>query len=199
LTPQLREPGHAPAVRPARRRTSWLRWEFGRRIEVTPVIRLITLERFIKGGVLVSGSVALLVLDRHSGAHQVILNIQSGYNLDAGRSLWHRLVASVLDHAAGVPDRRLIAFAVAGLLYGGLEALEGFGLLLRRRWAEYLVLIATVVFIPVEVEELATRPSVFKALAMLVNLLIVAYLVWRKRLFLERPSQMQSAPRADAA
>ena len=157
------------------------------------MIRLITLERFIKGGVLVAGSVALLVLDRHSGAHQVILNIQSGYNLDAGRSLWHRLVASVLDHAAGVPDRRLIAFAVAGLLYGGLEALEGFGLLLRRRWAEYLVLIATVVFIPVEVEELATRPSVFKALALLVNLLIVAYLVWRKRLFLERPSQMQSA------
>jgi uncharacterized membrane protein (DUF2068 family) len=199
LTARLRESGRAATIPSARPRTSWLRWEFGRRIEVTPVIRLITLERFVKAGVLTAGSVALLVLDRHSGAHQVILNLQSEYNLDAGRGLWHRLVGPVLDHAAGVPDRRLIALAVAGLLYGGLEALEGFGLLLRRRWAEYLVLIATVVFIPVEVEELATRPSVFKALALLVNLLIVAYLVWRKRLFLERPSQMQSAPRADAA
>lgn len=199
LTAQRRESGHAAAIPPAGRRTSWLRWEFGRRIQVTPVIRLITLERFIKAGVLIAGSVALLVLDRHSGAHQAILNIQSEYNLEAGRGLWHRLVGSVLDHAAGVPDRRLIALALAGLLYGGLEALEGFGLLLRRRWAEYLVLIATVAFIPAEVEELATRPSVFKALALLVNLLIVAYLVWRKRLFLERPSQMQSAPRADAA
>jgi uncharacterized BrkB/YihY/UPF0761 family membrane protein len=37
------------------------------------------------------------------------------------------------------------------------------------------------------------------ALALLVNLLIVTYVVWRKRLFLERPSQMQSVPRADAA
>jgi uncharacterized membrane protein (DUF2068 family) len=199
LTAQLRGSEHAAAIAPARRRTSWLRWEFGRRIQATPVIRLITLERFIKAGVLIAGSAALLVLDRHSGVHQAILNIQSEYNLDAGRGLSHRLVAAVLDHAAGVPDRRLIALAVAGLLYGGLEALEGFGLLLKRRWAEYLVLIATVVFIPVEVEELATRPSVFKALAMLVNLLIVAYLVWRKRLFLERPSQMQSAPRADEA
>jgi uncharacterized BrkB/YihY/UPF0761 family membrane protein len=35
--------------------------------------------------------------------------------------------------------------------------------------------------------------------AVLVNLLIVTYVVWRKRLFLERPSQMQSVPRADAA
>jgi uncharacterized membrane protein (DUF2068 family) len=199
LTAQLRKSGHAAAIPPARPRTSGLRCEFGRRIQVTPVIRLITLERFIKAGVLITGSVAQLVLDRHSGAHQAILNIQSEDNVDAGRGLWHRLVASVLDHAAGVPDRRLIALAVAGLLYRGLEALEGFGLLLKRRWAEYLVLIATVVLIPGEVEELATRPSVFKALAMLVNLLIVAYLVWRKHLFLERPSQMQSAPPADEA
>lgn len=178
---------------------SWLRWEFGRRIEVTPVIRLITLERFVKATVLLAGSLALLFLDRHSGAHQVILNIQSEYNLDAGRGLWHRLVGSLLDRAAGVPNAHLLALAMAGLLYGGLEALEGVGLLLRRRWAEYLVLVATVVFIPVEIEELATRPSAFKALALVVNLLIVAYLVWRKRLFIERPSEMQSVQRTDAA
>jgi uncharacterized membrane protein (DUF2068 family) len=185
--------------RPGRPRGSWLRWEFGRRIEVTPVIRLITLERFLKATVLVAGSVALLFLDRHSGAHQVILNIQSEYNLDAGRGLWHRLVGSVLDRAAGVPNGHLLALAVAGLLYGGLEALEGLGLLLRRRWAEYLVLVATVAFIPVEIEELATRPSVFKAVALLANLLIVAYLIWRKHLFLERPSEMRSFQGTDVA
>jgi len=195
----LRESRQAVPIPLGRPITSWLRWEFGRRIEVTPVIRLITLERFLKAAVLIAGSAALLFLDRRSGAHQAILNFQSEYNLDAGRGLWHRLAGLVVDHAAGIPDRRLLALAVAGLLYGGLEALEGFGLLLKRRWAEYLVLVATVAFIPVEIEELATRPSVFKALALLVNLLIVAYLVWRKRLFLERPSQMRSAEGADSA
>ncbi|MBJ7600493.1 DUF2127 domain-containing protein [Candidatus Nephthysia bennettiae] len=185
--------------RSGRQPGSWLGWEFGRRIEVTPVIRLITLERFLKATVLVAGSAALLFLDRHSGAHQVILNIQSEYNLDAGRGLWHRLVGSVIDRAAGVPNGHLLALAVAGLLYGGLEALEGVGLLLRRRWAEYLVLVATVAFIPVEVRELATRPSVFKVVALLTNLLIVAYLIWRKRLFLERPSEMRSVQGTDTA
>jgi uncharacterized membrane protein (DUF2068 family) len=163
------------------------------------VIRLITLERFLKATVLIAGSLAVLFLDRHSGAHQVILNIQSEYNLDAGRGLWQRLVGSVLDRAAGVTNGHLLALAVAGLLYGGLEALEGFGLLLKRRWAEYLVLVATVVFIPVEIEELVTRPSVFKAVAFLANLLIVAYLIWRKRLFLERPSERGPAQATEAA
>jgi uncharacterized membrane protein (DUF2068 family) len=163
------------------------------------VIRLITLERFSKATVLVAASAALLFLDRHSGAHQVILNIQSEYNLDAGRGLWHRLAGSVLDRAAGVPNGHLLALAVAGLLYGGLEALQGLGLLLRRRWAEYLVLVATVAFIPVEIAELASRPSVFKALALLANLLVVVYLVWRKRLFLEGPSEVRSVQGIDSA
>ena len=69
---------------------------------------------------------------------------------------------------------------------------------MRRRWAEYLVLLATVVFIPVEIEELAARPSAFKALALLVNLLIVAYLIWRKRLFLERPPRLRPTETASA-
>jgi Predicted membrane protein (DUF2127) len=59
--------------------------------------------------------------------------------------------------------------------------------LIRRRWAEYLVLIATAAFLPIEIDELIHRATFFKAGALLVNLAIVAYLIWRKRLFLERP------------
>jgi uncharacterized membrane protein (DUF2068 family) len=108
----------------------------------------------------------------------------------AGRGFWRGLISSALDRGADLPDRRFLEVSVAGFLYGGLEAFEGVGLLLRRRWAEYLVLLATAVFVPLEVQELVTRPSVFKGLALLVNLLIMAYLVWRKRLFLERPPSL---------
>jgi uncharacterized membrane protein (DUF2068 family) len=73
------------------------------------------------------------------------------------------------------------------MLYGALEAFEGYGLLRRRRWAEYLVLLATAAFLPLEVDELIRKPTLFKAGALLVNLLIIVYLIWRKRLFLERP------------
>jgi uncharacterized membrane protein (DUF2068 family) len=171
---------------------AWLRWEFGRQIDVTPAIRFITFERLLKATVLFAGGAILLVLDRHNGAHQAILNIQSEYNLDSGRGLWRQLVSWALGHVAGVSNGHLVELALAGFLYGGLEAFEGIGLMLRRRWAEYLVLLATAAFIPVEVHELAVKPSLFKALALLLNLLIMAYLIWRKRLFLERPSQMRA-------
>jgi uncharacterized membrane protein (DUF2068 family) len=166
---------------------AWVRWEFGRELQVTPVIRLITVERFLKATILVGGGIALLVLNEREGLHQAILNVEAQYNLESGRGLWRQLVDLVLQHVAGFPDSRIVALAVAGFLYAALEAFEGVGLLLRRRWAEYLVLVATAVFLPVEIRELALKPSVFKGLALLVNVLIVAYLIWRKRLFLERP------------
>jgi uncharacterized membrane protein (DUF2068 family) len=151
------------------------------------VIRLITIERFLKATLLLAGGIALLVLNEREGLHQAILNIESEYNLNSGRGLWRQLVDLGLQHAAGLPNSRILEIAIAGFLYGGLEAFEGVGLLLRRRWAEYLVLLATVVFLPVEIRELVLRPSLFRLLALVVNLLIVAYLIWRKRLFLERP------------
>ena len=64
---------------------------------------------------------------------------------------------------------------------------------MRRRWAEYLVLIATSAFLPVEIDELIRHPTPFKGLALAVNIVIVAYLVWRKRLFLERPGAAAAA------
>ena len=177
----------------------WIRWEFGRRIEATPGIRAITVERLVKATILLVGSVALVILDRRNGVQQAVLTLQSELNLDAGRSLWRQIVSSALQHFGDVPSRRIVELSVAGFLYGLLEGLEGVGLLLKRRWAEYLVLLATAVFIPVEVHELVTRPSVLKGVALLVNLLIMAYLVWRKRLFLERPSDMPGARRGAAA
>ena len=183
------ETSEAAARSPKGGLAAWVRWEFGRELQVTPVIRLITVERFLKATVLFAGGIALLVLNEREGVHQAIQNIEAEYNLDSGRGLWRQLVDLVLQHAASLPGRRVVELALAGFLYGALEAFEGVGLLMKRRWAEYLVLVATAVFLPVEVRELVLKPSAFKALALVVNLLIVGYLIWRKRLFLERPGR----------
>jgi len=73
--------------------------------------------------------------------------------------------------------------AVGALLYAALETTEGVGLAMRRRWAEYLTVIATGVLIPFEVREVVVRPTVFRVGALLVNVAIVVYLAYRKRLF----------------
>jgi uncharacterized membrane protein (DUF2068 family) len=85
------------------------------------------------------------------------------------------------------------ALGAGAILYGALEIFEGLGLVWRRRWAEYLVLLATAAFLPVEVDELLRHPTPVKGIALVVNIVIIAYLVWRKRLFLERPSTATSA------
>ena len=73
--------------------------------------------------------------------------------------------------------------AVSAIVYAALEATEGVGLAMRRRWAEYLTVIATGVLIPYEAYEVVARPTLFKVGALLLNLAVVGYLAYRKRLF----------------
>jgi uncharacterized membrane protein (DUF2068 family) len=175
-----------------RKLRDWLRWEFGRPIEVTTAIRLITLERFLKAVVLIAGGIILLVLSAKTDMHSLVEQVQNQLNLSSGRGWWRQLVSRVLERFGHATRLQADAVAIGAILYGCLEAFEGIGLLLRRRWAEYLVLIATAAFLPLEVAELIGKPTVFKAGALLVNLLIIGYLVWRKRLFLERPSHAEA-------
>ena len=76
---------------------------------------------------------------------------------------------------------RLVALVAAA--YAVLEGLEAIGLWLMKRWAEYLTFVATTALFPLEVYELTKRVSPFKIVALLVNVAIVVYLLWAKRLF----------------
>lgn len=79
--------------------------------------------------------------------------------------------------------RSTTALGLISLFYAALETTEVLGLLDRRRWAEYLVLVATLLFLPYEALELAWRASGSKALIFVVNLAIAWYLIKAKRLF----------------
>lgn len=165
----------------------WFRWEMGRELEVTPMIRFITIERFVKGTVLVLGGIAILAISDTNGFHTFVLRMQAELNLDPGQHLWKRLLEQVVVRFGTASERTRDLLGLGAIVYGALEVFEGFGLLWRRRWAEYLVLIATAAFLPVEVDELLRHPTPVKGIALVVNVVIVAYLIYRKRLFLERP------------
>src|SRR5207245_2852818 len=60
---------------------------------------------------------------------------------------------------------------------------EGVGLAMRRRWAEYLTVIATGILIPYEAYEVVKHVTLFKVGALLLSLAVVGYLAYRKRLF----------------
>ncbi len=167
----------------------WWSWEMHRELTVTPAIRFITVERFVKGTLLVLAGIALIAFSGSNGFQDFVTRAQTELNLNPGQHIWTRLYEQTLVRFGHLSGRARDVLGAGAILYGVLELIEGIGLLRRRRWAEYLVLIATCAFIPVEVDELVRHPSAFKALAFTVNVAIVAYLVWRKRLFLERPSR----------
>jgi hypothetical protein len=62
-----------------------------------------------------------------------------------------------------------------------LFAIEGIGLWMRKRWAEWLTVIITASLIPVEIYEFALRPNPGKAAVVIANAAIVAYLIWHVR------------------
>jgi uncharacterized membrane protein (DUF2068 family) len=167
----------------------WSRWEFSRRIEVNGVIVYIICERLVKATVLIGGGVVLLAVAAHTDLRTLAENAQAELNLNAGTSLWRRLFEQGLAKFGTHAD----PIAVGAILYGLLEVTEAIGLMMRRRWAEYLVLLATVAFLPLEIDEMLRQPSLLKALTLLINVAIAVYLVWRKQLFLARDRSLRQA------
>jgi uncharacterized membrane protein (DUF2068 family) len=76
---------------------------------------------------------------------------------------------------------RLIGVAAGA--YALLEGAEAYGLWFQRRWAEYLTFVATTLFVPYEVYELAGKITVVRVGAFALNLAILLYLLFAKRLF----------------
>jgi uncharacterized membrane protein (DUF2068 family) len=64
-----------------------------------------------------------------------------------------------------------------------LEGIEAVGLWYTKRWAEYLTFIATTVLLPLEIYELTHRVSALKIIGFIVNVAVVVYLLYAKRLF----------------
>ena len=61
--------------------------------------------------------------------------------------------------------------------------MESVGLWLAKRWGEYFAMMATSIFLPYEVYDLTVNITWLRVAALVVNLLLVIYLVWTKRLF----------------
>jgi uncharacterized membrane protein (DUF2068 family) len=106
-----------------------------------------------------------------------------------------RLLQHLLARVAGLSPARLELVALGALLFAGLFTTEGVGLWLGRRWAEYLTVVATASFLPIEILELVQRLTVPRVTALTVNLLAVAYLMFRLR----RPRAEAHAPSSPGA
>lgn len=89
------------------------------------------------------------------------------------------IILRLLSKLSGLSGHRLQALGAVAFAYAALFLVEGIGLWLAQRWAEYLTVIATASFLPVEIYELYRGMSPVKFVALLANITMVAYLVYR--------------------
>ena len=80
-------------------------------------------------------------------------------------------------------DKRLLAYSLFFFLWGSIELVEAIGLAKRLRWAEYLAVIGTGIFIPIELSTVISRYTNEKLILLLFNMFLVIYLIWSRKLF----------------
>jgi uncharacterized membrane protein (DUF2068 family) len=102
---------------------------------------------------------------------------QIGWNPDDSKIIRH------ISQAFTLSSSTLVWIAIGLTAYAVIELIEAVGLWLMRRWGEYFAVIATSMFLPLEVYELTEKVTVLRFIALLVNIIAVVWLLWSKRLF----------------
>lgn len=159
----------------------------GKALKDATILRVLAVERFGRGllllilayGVLYFESARTSIQDTFAKAIPAAKPLARVFNYDLDASPTVERLRHLLDSK----QHTLTLVVVALLAYAALQLLEGVGLFLLKRWGEYVAVVGTSAFIPLEVYELTHKITVLKVLALLVNVVAVVYLVSSKRLF----------------
>jgi uncharacterized membrane protein (DUF2068 family) len=159
----------------------------GRPLRDRFVLRLIAADRVVHFLALAAIAVAIFLFahDRTKlqGEYTRILNrLQAGVGgplSDTSHTGW----LADFDKLFAIPTTHLYWYGIAVAAYAAVNGIEAFGLWGAKRWAEYLTLVEVVVLVPVEIHELTLRISPLKILTLVLNLAVVAYLLYAHRLF----------------
>ncbi len=101
----------------------------------------------------------------------------------------NRYIIWLLTKLSNVDDQKLRELSLGTFIYAAVFLTEGIGLALGKRWAEYFTIITTSSFLPLEVYEIIHRATVAKAVALVINIAVVIYLVWELRRYPKVPKR----------
>jgi uncharacterized membrane protein (DUF2068 family) len=159
----------------------------GKELRSAFILRALAIERWLRGLVLALLGIAVIRLKTTQ------VSLQSLFQRDL-RSLdpFFRQIHFKVSDSATIDSIEKVLHAkqstlnliASGLLvYAALQIVEGIGLWSLKRWGEYVAVVGTSVFIPLEVYELTENISWLKIVVLLINIAAVLYLLINKRLF----------------
>jgi uncharacterized membrane protein (DUF2068 family) len=139
-------------------------------------VRAIAVFKLAKAIVLLTLGIAMLTL-LHKDVGETVSRWAAQLHLDPDG----RIVQRALERGADLSPGRLRAIAGGMFFYAGLLGVEGVGLFLGKRWAEYFTVFITASLVPLEIYEIVRRATVTRVAALAVNVVIVGYLIARLR------------------
>ena len=139
-------------------------------------LTIIGIGKLIKVAVLLSVGVAALVAV-NDDPPKMLAHAANFVGVDHNSHNLQRLVGEV----SGVSAKQLAAIGFGSFVYAALFAVEGVGLLMKKRWAEYLTICITLSFIPLESYEIVHHENTPKILTLALNVIVAVYLVIRVR------------------
>jgi uncharacterized membrane protein (DUF2068 family) len=159
----------------------------GKALRDTFILRFLALERGVRGLLLLALAYGVWRFDGSRGALKQVFNSYMPTLLAQAERLGVDLDETgpfrLIQQAFTAKHSTLLLVALAVLAYGTLELVEAIGLWLRKRWGEYVAIVATALFVPLETYEIIAKITVLRVGALIINLFAVAYLLWTKRLF----------------
>jgi uncharacterized membrane protein (DUF2068 family) len=149
------------------------------------VLRVIAANRLLHFVVLGAIAAVIFIFASHRDElrgrfYQVLTDLQLGTG--TGHAPSHGILHEI-ERAFSTGSGTLRLVGVVFVVYALVEGIEAYGLWYQRRWAEYLTFLVTASLLPLELYELAQRLSVLKIITIVINLAVVGYLLWAKRLF----------------
>jgi uncharacterized membrane protein (DUF2068 family) len=155
----------------------------GKALRQALIIRALAVERLFRAVVIGLAAYAVWKFRGARGAIQATLDRDLPIFRTAGFKVDQMTAVHELEKALAAKPATLTLLTLMLAAYALLEVVEGVGLWLLKRWGEYFAVIATSVFLPLEIHDLAKGITMTRAVTFTINVAAVIYLLISKRLF----------------
>lgn len=155
----------------------------GKALRQAFIIRTLAVERLFRAVVIAIAAYAVWKFRGARGAIQATLDRDLPIFRAAGFKVDQMTAVQELEKALAAKPSTLALLTLMLAAYALLEVVEGAGLWLLKRWGEYFAVVATSVFLPLEVHDLLKGITMTRVVTFTINVAAVLYLLFSKRLF----------------
>ena len=155
----------------------------GRALRQAIIIRALAVERLFRAVVIGLAAYAVWKFRGVRGSIQDTLDRDLPIFRAAGFKVDQMTAVHELEKALAAKPSTLALLTLMLVAYTLLEIVEGVGLWLLKRWGEYFAVVATSVFLPLEIHDLAKGITMTRLVTFTINVGAVIYLLISKRLF----------------